>query len=81
MVVKAKETVGIDTFQDCDTKLKDDLVRIVSDYDDIFQVPKGLLPKWQVEHEIQLQQDVPLPNIGMYRLSVLENAEIKKQVQ
>lgn len=45
MVVKAKETVGIDTFQDCDTKLKDDLVRIVSDYDDIFQVPKGLLPK------------------------------------
>ena len=27
------------------------------------------------------QQDVPLPNIGMYRLSALENAEIKKQVQ
>jgi hypothetical protein len=28
-----------------------------------------------------LQQDIPLPNIGMYRLSVLENAEIKKLVQ
>jgi hypothetical protein len=45
MVVKTKETIGIDTFQDCDTKLKDDLVRIVSDYDDIFQVLKGLPPK------------------------------------
>jgi hypothetical protein len=81
MVVKAKDTVGIDTFKDCDTKLKDDLVRIVSNYDEIFQVPKVLPPKRQVEHEIQLQQDVPLPNIGMYRLSVLENSEIKKQVQ
>ena len=28
-----------------------------------------------------MQQDAPLPNIGMYRLSALENAEIKKQVQ
>jgi hypothetical protein len=81
MIVKAKDTIGIDTFKYCDTKLKDELVRIVSDYDDIFQFPKGLPPKRQVEHEIQLQQDVPLPNIGMYRLSVLENAEIKKQVQ
>jgi hypothetical protein len=29
--------------------------RVVSDYDDIFQVLKGLPPKRQVEHEIQLQ--------------------------
>jgi hypothetical protein len=43
MVVKPKDTVEIDTFKDCDTKLKDELVRIVSNYDDIFQVPKGLL--------------------------------------
>jgi hypothetical protein len=28
-----------------------------------------------------LQKDVPLPNIGMHRLSILENVEIKKQVQ
>jgi hypothetical protein len=55
MVVKEKETVEIDTFQDCDPKLKYDLDRIVSDYDDIFQVLKGLPPKRQVEHEIQLQ--------------------------
>jgi hypothetical protein len=28
-----------------------------------------------------LQQDAPLPNIGMYKLFVLENEKIKKQVQ
>jgi hypothetical protein len=45
MVIKAKDTTEIDTFQDCDTKLKDDLVRFFFDYDDIFKVPKGLPPK------------------------------------
>jgi hypothetical protein len=30
MVVKSKDTVGMDTFKDCDVNLKDDLVRIVS---------------------------------------------------
>jgi hypothetical protein len=55
IVVKAKDIVGIDNFKDCDTNLKDDLVKIVSEYDDIFQVLKGLPPKRQVEHEIQLQ--------------------------
>ena len=52
MVIKDKDTVGIDTFNDCDAKLKDDLVRIVSDYDELFQVPKVLPQKRQVEHEI-----------------------------
>ena len=35
----------------------------------------------EIQHEIQLQQDAPLPNIGMYTLYVLENEEIKKKVQ
>lgn len=38
-------------------------------------------PKREVQHEIQLQSDAPLPNIGMYRLSVIGNEEIKKQIQ
>ena len=38
-------------------------------------------PKREVQHEIQLQSDASLPNIGMYRLSVIENEEIKKQIQ
>ena len=47
----------------------------------MFQELKGLPPKKEIVHEINLQQDAPLPNIGMYRLSALENAEIKKQMQ
>eukprot|EP00253_Pinus_taeda_P034004 PITA_34004 len=43
--------------------------------------PKGLPPKRGIQHEIQLQQDVPLPNIGMYHTSIMESMEIKKQIQ
>jgi hypothetical protein len=81
MIVKSKDVDKYDAFQGCDPNHKNELVIIVSNYDYIFQEPEGLPPKRQIEHEIQLQQDAPLPNIGMYRLLVLENAEIKKQVQ
>ena len=47
----------------------------------MFKEPKGLSPKRGIQHEIQLQQDCPFPNIGMYRMSVMENDEIKKQIQ
>eukprot|EP00253_Pinus_taeda_P028570 PITA_28570 len=68
-------------FEGCDAKQKADLEKVVSEYDILFQEPKGLPPKREIVHDIHLQQDAPLPNIGMYRLSVLENAKIKKQVQ
>ena len=38
-------------------------------------------PKREIQHEIQLQQDCPLPNIGMYCMSIMENAEIKRQIK
>jgi hypothetical protein len=57
------------------------LVKIISNYDDLFQEPSGLPPKREVEHEIYLKHDAPLANISMYRSSVLENEEINKQVQ
>jgi hypothetical protein len=47
----------------------------------MFQEPKGLPPKRAIQHEIQLQHDFPLPNIGMYRMSVMESVEIKEQIQ
>jgi hypothetical protein len=40
-----------------------------------------LPPKREIQHEIHLQQDSPLPNVGMYMMSVLDMTEIKKQVQ
>ena len=65
MIVKAKDLDKSDAFQGCNPKQKADLVKVVSDYDILFQEPKGLPPKRQIEHEIYLQPNAPLPNIGM----------------
>jgi hypothetical protein len=37
----------------------------------MFQEPDGLPPKREIQHEIHLQKDSPLPNVGMYRMSVV----------
>jgi hypothetical protein len=81
LMIKPKDNVEKEVFQGCDAKLKSDLYEVVNQYDEMFQEPKGLPPRRGIQHEIQLQQDCPLPNIGMYRMSVMENAEIKKQIQ
>jgi hypothetical protein len=60
--------------------IKKELIDIVYKYDDIFQEPNGLPPKREIKHEIRLQHDSPLPNVGMYRMSVVEITVIKKQV-
>jgi hypothetical protein len=81
LMIKPKDDIENEVFQGCDAKLKSDLYEVVNQYDEMFQEPKGLPPKRGIQHGIQLQQDCPLPNIGMYRMSVMENAEIKKQIQ
>jgi hypothetical protein len=63
------------------TNLKSDLYEVVNQYDEMFQEPTGLPPKRGIQHEIQLQKYCPLPNIGMYKMSVMKNVEIKKQIQ
>jgi hypothetical protein len=47
----------------------------------VLEEPKGKPPKREVEHKIQLLLDSPLPNIGLYRQSVLEADKVKKQWQ
>jgi len=81
MVVKEKNPNKTNVFEGYHAKQKVELEKVVLEYDILFQEPKGLPPKREIVHDIHLQQDAPLPNIGMYRLSDLENAEIKKQVQ
>ena len=81
MVVKEKKPDKTNVFEGCDAKQQADLENVVSQYDILIQEPKGLPPKKEIVHDINLQQDAPFPNIGMYRLSTLENAKIKKQVQ
>jgi hypothetical protein len=81
MVVREKDVGTSDAFQGCDPSRKKELVDIVSKCDDIFQEPDGLPSKRKIQHEIHLQQDSPLPNVSVYRISVVEMTEIKKQVQ
>jgi len=81
MVVKEKKTDKTNVFEGCKSDQQADIENIVSEYDVLFQEPQGLPPKKGIVHDIILQQDVPLPNIRVYRLSTLEIAEIKKQVQ
>ena len=78
MIVKAKDVGQNESFKGCDPKLKNDLAEVVPDYDILFQKHWGLPPKRELQHEIHLQQDAPLPNIDMYRSSIIENAKIKK---
>jgi hypothetical protein len=81
LMIKPKVNVEKETFEGCDAKLKSDLYEVVNQYDEMFQKPKGLPPKRGIQHEIRLQQDCPPPNIGMYKMSVMENVQIKKQIQ
>eukprot|EP00253_Pinus_taeda_P023999 PITA_23999 len=54
---------------------------VVEEYEDIFTSPAGVPLHCQVKHSIDLTRGVLLPNGPIYRCSVLENDEIKKQIQ
>jgi hypothetical protein len=47
----------------------------------MFQEPKGIPLKREVDHEIKLMLQSPLSNIGLYRQSVMEANEVKKELQ
>ena len=68
LMIKTKADVNHETFEDFDPKLKSDLYDVVDAHHEMFQEPIGLPPKREIQHEIQLQQDFPLPNIGMYHM-------------
>ncbi|XP_004305946.1 PREDICTED: uncharacterized protein LOC101303732 [Fragaria vesca subsp. vesca] len=58
-----------------------DMEELKSQFADLFQELPGLPPKRKVEHEIMLTGESSLPNTGLYRTTVQESEEIKRQVQ
>ena len=62
-----------------DSKLKE----LVSNYNDIFpkELPKELPPRRKVEHEIRLENNSKPPSRAPYRLSFIEQEELKKQLK
>jgi len=55
--------------------------KVVEEYTDIFSSPTRVLLHCQVKHPIDLTLDTPLPNGPVYLYSLLENEEIKWQIQ
>jgi len=54
--------------------------KVVAEYEDIFTSPAGVPLHCQVKHSIDLTPRAPLPNGPIYRQSVMENDEIKRQI-
>ena len=80
-MIKQKQDKDFESFESCDDRLKSDFFDLVIQHGEMFQEPKEFPPKRGIQHEIRLQQDVPLPNIGMYHISTMESLEIKKKIQ
>jgi hypothetical protein len=55
--------------------------KVVEEYKDIFTSPNGTPLHCQVKNSIDLTHGAPLPNGPVYRRSLLENEEIKRQIQ
>jgi hypothetical protein len=55
--------------------------KVVEEYKDIFSSPIGVPLHCQVKHPIDLTSDALLPNGPFYHRSLLENEEIKHQIQ
>ena len=54
MVVKEKKPDKTNVFEGCNAKQQADLEKVVSEYDILFQEPKGLPPKKGTVHDIIL---------------------------
>ena len=54
MVVKEKKPDKTNVFEGCNTKQQADLEKVVSEYDILFQEPKGLPSKKEIVHDIIL---------------------------
>jgi hypothetical protein len=55
--------------------------KVMEEYSDIFSSPTGVPMHCQVNHPIDLTLDALLPNGPVYCHSLLENEEIKRQIQ
>jgi hypothetical protein len=55
--------------------------KVMEEYEDIFTSLTGVTLHFQVKHPIDLTPGASVPNRPIYRHSVLENDEIKRQIQ
>ena len=80
LMIKPRNDIDYEVFYGCNLNLKTNLVDVVNQSNEIFKESKGLLSKRGIQIELQLQKKCVLPNIGMYRMQVMESVEIKTQI-
>ncbi|XP_071702891.1 uncharacterized protein [Rutidosis leptorrhynchoides] len=76
-----KNEVEVFTLNSNYTNVTNPFGELMQRYCSLFEERSNLSPERSISHDIQLVADCSLPNIGMYRTSVLENEEIKKHVE
>nr|KUM49392.1 hypothetical protein ABT39_MTgene3941 [Picea glauca]QHR91056.1 hypothetical protein Q903MT_gene5088 [Picea sitchensis] len=69
------------SLEGCNKEQKQQLEKLVEAYKEVFQEPKGLPLKREVEHKRKLLPKYTLPNIGLYHQSLLEADEVNRQLQ
>lgn len=52
MVLKEKDLDKYNAFDYCNPSHKDEMIDVISNYDEVFQEQKGLPPKREIQHEI-----------------------------
>jgi hypothetical protein len=63
-----EESLNVNTsLEGCTKEEKHELEELLKAYRGVFQEPKGIPLKREVEHKIQLFPNSPLSNIGLYR--------------
>jgi hypothetical protein len=60
---------------------KKEMDKVMEEYEDIFTSPTEVPLHCQVKHPIDLTLGASLPNGPIYRCFVMENDEIKRQIQ
>jgi hypothetical protein len=77
---KIKATFRASVTTDLSTQQKQ-VDKVMEEYSNVFSSPTGVPLHCQVKHPIDMTPGAPLPNWSVYRSSLLENKEIKRQIQ
>lgn len=77
MVRSQNEVEIVKALDGCDPHYKEEVKEVIFEFEDLFQELKELPPKRDIQHEIQLHQNITLPNIGLDINSIMESEEIK----
>jgi hypothetical protein len=78
---QGKNNIVVTTSRQGSFARRQQMDKVVEDYQDIFTSPAGVPLHCQVKHSIDMIVGALLPNGPIYRHSLLDNNEIKRQIQ